>query len=148
MRTALTISMIAVSSLLLAGPANAARVFEARTSALTPLSPTVNQMTTVLQLAIPAGRWVINSNAIAVNFGTYDIMRCQILKGTKVLDASGTNVGQADGLPVAAHLVNQVVFRTLSTTTISLRCNHTEVDQTQDIYIDLGASLIVQEIVP
>ena len=147
MRNILAISIFAASSLLLAGPVHAEKVFQARTSAATPLSATVDELTTVLQIAIPAGRWVIQAKTQAVNFGILETVRCQLFKGTTSLDGSGTNVGSTDGLPFVAMLVNQAVTRTVSTTIISFKCNHTEGTQT-GLYLDSGSSLIIEEVVP
>jgi hypothetical protein len=147
MRNALAISVFAASSLLLAGPVYAAKVFQARTSATTPLSATVNDLTTVLQIAIPAGRWVIQAKTQAVNFGTLETVRCQLFKGTTSLDGSGTNVGSTDGLPFVAMLVNQAVTKTTTTTIISFKCTHTEGTQS-GLFLDPGSSLIIEEVVP
>ena len=147
MRKALAISIFAASSLLLAGPVYAEKVFQARTSAATPLSATVDELTTVLQIAIPAGRWVIQAKTQAVNFGILETVRCQLFKGTTSLDGSGTNVGSTDGLPFVAMLFNQAVTRTTTTTIISFKCNHTE-GNLAGIYLDPGSSLIIEEVVP
>ena len=77
-RNILAISIFAASSLLLAGPVHAEKVFQARTSAATPLSATVDELTTVLQIAIPAGRRVIQAKTQAGNFGTLETVRCQL----------------------------------------------------------------------
>ena len=44
-------------------------------------------------------------------------------------------------------LVNQAVTKTVSTTIISFKCNHTEGTQA-GLYLDSGSSLIIEEVAP
>lgn len=146
MKTALAISIITVSLLLLAGPVHAAKLFKATTSVQTNLPTAGGQFAIVLQLTVPAGRWVIHAKTSAANFGTGDKVRCELVRGTTILDESGTNVGSASSLPFVAVLVNQAVTITRNTTNIIYRCTH---DGTvAGIYLDPSSSLIIQEVVP
>ena len=146
MRTALAISMIAASSLLLAGPVQAAKLFKARTSAQINLPTAGGEFTLVLQLAVPAGRWVILAKTQAVNFSASEIVRCILTKGTTQIDGAGTEVGSASSRPLVAILVNQAVTKTTATTNISYKCGHDEAQA--GIYLDPGSSLIIQEVAP
>lgn len=148
MKLALTISAIAASALVLAGPAQSEKLFKARTTVQTDLPATKDATTLVLQISVPAGRWLIQAKTQAVNFGNADIVRCQLNKGNStVLDGSGTQVGSTSGLPLVAMLVNQAVTKTTAATNIKFLCSHSETAQS-GIYLDPGSSLIIEEVTP
>jgi hypothetical protein len=146
MRRALAVVTLAVFSLLPAEPVHAERVFEARTTSQINLPLAAREFVTVMQLAVPTGRWVIHAKTQAVNFGAFDVVRCVLAKGAVVIDRSATNVGVLDEQPVTAMLVNQAVTRTTGTTMIRVRCSHDETAGAPSI--DPGSSLIVEEVVP
>lgn len=146
MRKALAISVFAASSLLLAEAVHAEKVFQQRTAASTSLPTAGGVFITVLQIDVPAGRWVIQAKTQAGSFADFDIVVCQLFKGNTSLDSSETNVGGADGYPTAAIIYNQAVTRTTTTSAIRVLCKHNNTQAS--LFINAGASLIIEEVAP
>lgn len=111
------------------------------------LSHTGGQKVTIISFRLPAGAWVISSQATLVNFGPSDFTRCQIrAAGAQI--ASGTTMVGDPTLPGAQGPAAIVVGRGLlgsvrssSRFTVSLRCWHdTSTPAGQPAaYVDPGA---------
>lgn len=107
-----------------------------QTSAATPLPTMGGQNTTVLSVRLPAGSWVVTSDAVAVNFGANDIVRCGIYRGAVQL--SGMSAEVATGHVVADIPTTGGFIRTTGSK-VTLQCWH-DADVAGE-YIDPGATL-------
>lgn len=145
MKNSSRIAALAMLAIGLAGAQNAQAAdtyFKQTTAAVSLLN---GAQTLLLQVTVPAGRWLITSELGAVNFGPGDFVRCALFSGSRVLDGSGTFIGQADGYPPLAMISNQAVAAPTAPTTIRLRCN-TDTTASSGAYIDPGANLVVTPI--
>jgi hypothetical protein len=117
----------------------------AETSAATPLGMSGGTHVTVASLALPAGAWVLSSEASIVNFGPSDYTRCrivasgvQIASGTTLVgDPSQPGANGAGALVAARGLVGSVVHSTPFTA--ALDCSHDS--SNSNPYVDPGAVL-------
>src|SRR5437762_6289 len=87
---------VVVSALLLSSAGNAADAFERRTQTQVPLSNTAGQWTTISQVTVPAGAWLVHAKAPIVNFASADLVRCRNRIGQRQFDASANAFGSAD----------------------------------------------------
>lgn len=106
------------------------------TSAATPLAATGGQNTTVISVRLPAGSWVVTSDAVAVNFGATDIVRCGIYRGAEQLSAMGAEVATGN---VVVDIATTGGFTRATGSKVTLQCWH-DADVAGE-YIDPGATL-------
>jgi hypothetical protein len=83
-----------------------------------------NGMTTVATLSLPAGEYLISGHALAVNFGTFDIVRCGLSVGGTTYPSTAVSVSSGNpGGPItatAAHVLTtpgQALLRCASDST-------------------------------
>ena len=77
----------------------------------------------MLSVTLPAGSWVVTSNATVYNFAADDYIRCGVYRGATALNVATTQLGNT-GLPVVAGLGPMGAFKSSSGVTVSLRCSH------------------------
>jgi len=132
-----TFALIAAASL----PSLAAGTLSAHSTSATPLSASGGVETTVLELSVPAGAWIVAAKASAVNWLNKDYNRCRVMAGADEVDGATTMTGELDGMPAVATVSNLGTISTTVRTTFKLNCWH-DFDVPNQ-YIDPGASLLV-----
>ena len=115
--------------------------YSARSNSATPMPAEGGVETTVLQLSIPAGTWVVSSKVSFVNWLNKDYDRCHLLAGAASIDGATTMTGETDGMPAVATLSNLGIVTTTVKSTFKLNCWHDFGVPNQ--YIDPDASLVV-----
>ena len=140
--------LIAATGLTAAYSANssAADVFIRNTNVSKNLSDT-GAPVTILSVAVPAGKWIVNAKVNPVSFGAADYVRCRIMVGTNQKDAGATLLGNAAPGPTGemGPSVAQIALQTVVTTTgpreFKVDCQHDF--PTPGIYVDPGAKITV-----
>jgi hypothetical protein len=120
---------------------HAAGIYSAQTTVVTSLSASGGIETTVLQVSVPSGTWVVSSKVTFVNFGNEDFDRCHVLVDGNQIDGATTMTGGLGGMPKAATLPNLGLFSTFVPATVKLNCWHDSNVPNQ--YLDPGAMLVV-----
>lgn len=103
---------------------HAAGTFSVHTTSHTPLSDIGGVETTVLQVSVPAGSWVVSAKASFVNWTNKDYDRCSLMVGTTPIDGVATMTGELDGLPAVASVTNLATVITSVRSTFKLNCWH------------------------
>jgi hypothetical protein len=122
----------------------------AESSASVVLSPTGGVPVTVTSLSLPAGAWVLSSEATLVSWSLSDYTRCQIVVGTTQIASGTTMVGDpaASGSQGASTFVADRglmgVVRRTAPFTASLRCQHDH-DVASPPFVDAGAVLVAHK---
>ncbi|MEK8031252.1 hypothetical protein AACH06_10530 [Ideonella sp. DXS29W] len=120
--------------------ASAAGTYSVKNNAATYL-PASPGWTAVASLTVPAGEWIVNSLAPAVNFGPNDILRCQLTVDGAQVSQSSAMMGGGDGFPAASPIPNLAVVVLAAPQTIALSCGHDANVGSQRI--DPGSWLVV-----
>ncbi|MBH1938120.1 hypothetical protein I5Q34_28305 [Streptomyces sp. AV19] len=115
-----------------------------QTSSAVLLSATGGAPTTVISETVPAGSWVLSSNATLVSWEPSDYTRCTLYAGETVVGGATSMIGNAAtgaGSGVyAATVAAQGAFSGTGPTTVSLRCGH-DTTRARAPYVDPGATL-------
>ncbi|MGK5549609.1 hypothetical protein ACSNOH_33535 [Streptomyces sp. URMC 127] len=115
-----------------------------QTSAGVLLSAAGGTPTTVISETVPAGSWVLSSNATLVSWEPSDYTRCTLYAGETVVGGATSMIGNAAtgaGSGVyAATIAAQGAFSSTGPTTVSLRCGH-DATRNRAPYVDPGATL-------
>jgi hypothetical protein len=119
-----------------------------QTSAAVSLSPEGGVPTTVIAQSLPAGSWVLSSNATLVSWGPSDYTRCGLYAGDTPLGGATTMVGDptspgGSGASVfVATLSVHGAFTSATDKKITLRCLHdSNRPPTGTAYVDPGATV-------
>ncbi|WP_424886831.1 hypothetical protein [Streptomyces sp. XH2] len=108
------------------------------------LSITGGVPTTVISETVPAGSWVLSSNATLVSWEPSDYTRCTLYAGETAVGGATSMIGNAStgaGSGVYAATVSaQGAFSSTGPTTVSLRCGH-DTNRNRAPYVDPGATL-------
>lgn len=119
----------------------AAGLYSAQTTVATFLPGSGGVETTILQVTVPTGTWVVSSKVTFVNFGSEDFDRCHVLVDGIEIDGATTMTGGASGMPKAATLANLGVFSRSAPANVKLNCWHD--GNVPNQYLDPGAMLVV-----
>ncbi|MCD9145705.1 hypothetical protein [Streptomyces albireticuli] len=115
-----------------------------QTSAAVLLNAAGGVPTTVLSETVPAGSWVLSSNATLVSWEPSDYTRCTLYAGETVVGGAASMIGNAStgaGSGVfAATVAAHGAFSGTGPTTVSLRCGH-DTTRNRAPYVDPGATL-------
>ena len=99
---------------------------------------------TVASMAVPAGDWVVQSKANAVNWGPEDYIRCAMFAASTVIGVSSTThlgTHPGNGGTHVGMLASMGVLHTSVPTTITLRCSHDFNQPGGAPYVEDGALL-------
>ncbi len=102
----------------------AAGVYSAVSTARIALDNGAFVPTTIVQVKVPAGTWVVQSKVNVINWLNQDYDRCQLVAGIAVINGASTMTGQLDGMPAAATVVNMGVVTTTAPQVFQLKCSH------------------------
>ncbi|MCP2256445.1 hypothetical protein LX15_000128 [Streptoalloteichus tenebrarius] len=118
-----------------------------QTTSAVKLQSTGGVQTTVLSTSLPAGSWVLSSNASLVSWGPSDYTRCTLFVNETVVGGAATMVGapspngEQTGVYVATVSAHGA-FTSGATTTVSLRCSHDHTRAASETaYVDPSATL-------
>jgi hypothetical protein len=117
----------------------------------TSLPATGGQWRAILNLALPAGDWVLQADQTIVNIGPPDYARCMIAEDTAIppdplssipLDQQSTVVGNSGQAVTAAALSETAAVRLPGAATVTLFCDHSQTLPAGNLpYVDPGAAL-------
>ncbi|MEH2311883.1 MAG: hypothetical protein V7K35_10885 [Nostoc sp.] len=115
--------------------------FFAKTTQTLYLPTTGGQQLRLTQIFLPAGQWVINYSATAVNFGANDTVRCSVRARETGQNFSEhvAVVGTQQGASLGSTISGVTLANLIEPTTMVLTCTH---DTTGTRYIDAGAEIV------
>ncbi|MEH2416604.1 hypothetical protein [Nostoc sp.] len=106
------------------------------------LPSTGGQELGLTEILLPAGKWIVNYSATAVNFGANDFVRCYVRarETGQVLTNHVAFVGAQQGASQASTISGVTLVNLNQPTTMVLTCAHDTTGRTP--YIDPGAEIV------
>jgi hypothetical protein len=133
--------VVGICASLIGASAQAAGYYYRNTTSTVFLSDSGGVETQVLSVNVPAGTWVVTTQANLVNFGAVDIARCRIWVNGSPLSFSSTMLGGGNNFPAVASVTNTAVISLPAKQAIALKCGHDANVPGQRI--DSGAQLVI-----
>jgi hypothetical protein len=100
--------------------------------------------TTIVSMTVPAGNWVVQSKANAVNWNREDYLRCAVFADQQLVGVGSTahlGAHPANGGTYVGLLSNLGVLRASAPVAVTLQCSHDFTSTSGAPYIEDGALL-------